>query len=185
MPADPPGSSTQSTHRSRWRYSGRLATNTLRMGGLLQHSLEVANHSVAIHRLNEPTMPRLLQEACFVRGLLHDISNTCTYGSKGKPNPAWKLCSHDVFTLEACAYGLAYLDAHEMTLRHVWSCASPGACYGQSAEITLARYIRDADGQSVMADKQQRALSTKIHWGAVTSDRTFAGGQRVPVLLKQ
>ncbi|WP_417421233.1 TraI domain-containing protein [Halomonas sp.] len=131
-------------------------------GGLLQHSLEVANHSVAMLRLNEPTMPRLMQEACFVGGLLHDIGKTYTYDSKGKPNAAWKLCSHDVFTLEACAYGLAYLDAHEpdiaMTLRHVWTCASPGARYGQPAAMTLARYIRDADGQSAMADNQQRAF---------------------------
>lgn len=131
-------------------------------GGLLQHSLEVANHSVAMLRLNEPTMPRLMQEACFVGGLLHDIGKTYTYDSKGKPNAAWKLCSHDVFTLEACAYGLAYLDAHEsdiaMTLRHLWTCASPGARYGQPAAMTLARYIRDADGQSAMADNQQRAF---------------------------
>tara|TARA_R110001606_G_scaffold229674_1_gene377586 strand:+ start:194 stop:526 length:333 start_codon:yes stop_codon:yes gene_type:complete len=90
--------------------------------------------------------------------LLHDIGKTYTYDSKGKPNAAWKLCSHDAFTLEACAYGLAYLDHHEpdiaMTLRHIWTCASPGA-----------RYIRDADGQSAMADNQQRAFRTKSPWG--------------------
>lgn len=138
-------------------------------GGLLQHSLEVANHSVAMLRLNEPTMPRLMQEACFVGGLLHDIGKTYTYDSKGKPNAAWKLCSHDVFTLEACGYGLAYLDAHEpdiaMTLRHVWTCASPGARYGQPAAMTLARYIRDADGQSAMADNQQRAFRRQTNKG--------------------
>ena len=138
-------------------------------GGLLKHSLEVANHSVAMLRLNEPTMPRLMQEACFVGGLLHDIGKTYTYDSKGKPNAAWKLCSHDVFTLEACAYGLTYLDAHEpdiaMTLRHLWTCASPSARYGQPAAMTLARYIRDADGQSAMADNQQRAFRRQTNKG--------------------
>jgi|TARA_Y100000780_G_scaffold215764_1_gene218521 hypothetical protein len=70
---------------------------------------------------------------------------------------------------EACTYGLAYLDKHApdlaIMLRHVWTCASPGARYGQKAAITLARYIRDADGQSAMADNQKRAFRTKSHWG--------------------
>lgn len=138
-------------------------------GGLLEHSLNVANNAVAMLRLNEPAMSRLMQETCFVAGLLHDIGKTYTYDSKGKPNAAWKLCSHDAFTLEACAYGLAYLDKHApdlaIMLRHVWTCASPGARYGQKAAITLARYIRDADGQSAMADNQIRAFRTKSHWG--------------------
>ncbi|NYT72724.1 TraI domain-containing protein [Halomonas sp. QX-2] len=138
-------------------------------GGLLEHSLNVANNAVAMLRLNEPAMSRLMQETCFVAGLLHDIGKTYTYDSKGKPNAAWKLCSHDAFTLEACAYGLAYLDKHAsdlaIMLRHIWTCASPGARYGQKAAITLARYIRDADGQSAMADNQIRAFRTKSHWG--------------------
>ncbi|WP_346796455.1 TraI domain-containing protein [Halomonas sp. Bachu 37] len=138
-------------------------------GGLLTHSLDVANNAVAMLRLNEPAMPRLMQETCFAAGLLHDIGKTYTYDSKGKPNAAWKLCSHDAFTLEACAYGLAYLDQHEpdiaMTLRHIWTCASPGARYGQKAAMTLARYVRDADGQSAMVDNQQRAFRSNSGWG--------------------
>ncbi|MGP9655450.1 TraI domain-containing protein [Halomonas sp. AOP13-D3-9] len=138
-------------------------------GGLLEHSLNVANNAVAMLRLNEPSMSRLIQETCFVAGLLHDIGKTYTYDAKGKPNSAWKLCSHDAFTLEACAYGLAYLDKHApdlaIMLRHSWTCASPGARYGQKAAITLARYIRDADGQSAMADNQIRAFRSKNHWG--------------------
>jgi 3'-5' exoribonuclease len=74
-----------------------------------------------------------------------------------------------VVRAEACAYSLAYLDHNEpdiaMALRHIWTCASPGARYGQPAAMTLARYIRDADGQSAMADNQQRAFRTKSQWG--------------------
>ena len=158
-------------------------------GGLLEHSLNVANNAVAMLRLNEPSMSRLMQETCFVAGLLHDIGKTYTYDSKGKPNAAWKLCSHDAFTLEACAYGLAYLDKHApdlaIMLRHVWTCASPGARYGQKAAITLARYIRDADGQSAMADNQMRAFRTKSQWGFSRLGQNLFWRPEVPTLQPQ
>ena len=158
-------------------------------GGLLEHSLDVANNAVAMLRLNEPAIPRLMQETCFVAGLLHDIGKTYTYDSKGKPNAAWKLCSHDAFTLEACAYGLAYLDKHApdlaIMLRHVWTCASPGARYGQKAAITLARYIRDADGQSAMADNQMRAFRTKNQWGFGRLGQNLFWRPEIPALQPQ
>ncbi|CDG51650.1 Metal dependent phosphohydrolase [Halomonas sp. A3H3] len=158
-------------------------------GGLLEHSLDVANNAVAMLRLNEPAIPRLMQETCFVAGLLHDIGKTYTYDSKGKPNAAWKLCSHDAFTLEACAYGLAYLDKHApdlaIMLRHIWTCASPGARYGQKAAITLARYIRDADGQSAMADNQMRAFRTKNQWGFGRLGQNLFWRPEIPALQPQ
>tara|TARA_B100000678_G_scaffold284439_1_gene285997 strand:- start:763 stop:1746 length:984 start_codon:yes stop_codon:yes gene_type:complete len=129
-------------------------------GGLLEHSLEVARNVVAMIKLNEPNMPRVLLELGFVAGLLHDIGKTFTYDSQGKPTNAWSLCEHDALTLEACAIALAYLDRHEpelaITLRHIWTCASPGARYGVRPATTLAKYVRDADGQSSFSNKQSK-----------------------------
>lgn len=131
-------------------------------GGLLEHSLDVARNVVAMIQLNEPEMSRPLQELGFVAGLLHDIGKTYTYDSRGKPSSTWSLCDHDALTLEACAFGLAYLDRHEpdlaVTLRHIWTCASPGARYGIRSASPLARYVRDADAQSAAADKHSQVF---------------------------
>jgi 3'-5' exoribonuclease len=66
-----------------------------------------------------------------VAGLLHDIGKTYTNDIKGRPTAAARLYRHDDLALEACAYGLAYLDKVNpdaaLTLRHIWTCASPGA----------------------------------------------------------
>ena len=130
-------------------------------GGLLVHSLEVARGVLNMIRINEPQMPRALQEIGFVAGLLHDIGKTYTFDARGQSTAAARLCTHDDLTLEACAPGLAYLDKVDpdaaLTLRHIWTCASSGARYGVPAVMTLARYVRDADGQSAMADNQRKA----------------------------
>ena len=130
-------------------------------GGLLEHSLEVAQNVLSMIQANEPDMPRVLQEIGFVAGLLHDIGKTYTYDIHGNQTAAARLCDHADLTLEACAQGLAYLDqiAPEvaLTLRHIWTCASPGARYGTTPAMTLSGYVRDADGQSSMADNQRKA----------------------------
>lgn len=130
-------------------------------GGLMTHSLEVAQMVVGMIRLNEPNMPLVWQETGFVAGLLHDLGKIRVYRRGGFQQPTASLVDHDQLTLELCAHGLEYLDQNlpdiADTLRHVWTCASPGARYGRPAMTTLARYLRDADGQNAMADKQKRA----------------------------
>lgn len=153
-------------------------------GGLLVHSLEVAQNVLAMIQANEPGMPRKLRELGFVAGLLHDIGKTYTFDVTGKPTAAARLCDHADLTLEACAYGLAYLDKVEpdaaLALRHIWTCASPGARYGSSPAMTLARYVRDADGQSSMAGNQRKAyrmrqpegfgrLGNNLYWNPTMS----------------
>jgi 3'-5' exoribonuclease len=134
-------------------------------GGLLVHSLEVARSVLSMIRINEPQMPRALQELGFVAGLLHDIGKTYTFDIQGRPTAMSRLCGHDDLTLEACAFGLAYLDRADsdaaLALRHIWSCASSGARYGVPAAMTLARYVRDADGQSAMANNQRKAYQRR------------------------
>ena len=138
-------------------------------GGLLEHSLEVARSTVGMIRMFEPQTPRLIQEVGYVAGLLHDIGKTFVFNENGRPTASARLCEHDKFTLEACASGLSYLDQHlpdiATTLRHIWTCASPGARYGSKPAMTLARYVRDADGQSAMADNQHKAFRGKAMVG--------------------
>jgi 3'-5' exoribonuclease len=138
-------------------------------GGLLAHSLDVAQNVLRMAQINEPEMPRGLQELGFVAGLLHDIGKTYTYDMCGKPTAAARLCDHADLTLEACASGLAYLDKADpdsaLALRHIWTCASPGARYGAAPAMTLARYVRDADAQSAMADNQRKAYRKRKPMG--------------------
>lgn len=134
-------------------------------GGLLVHSLEVARGVLNMVQVNEPQMPRAMQEVGFVAGLLHDVGKTYTYDIHGRTTATARLCDHDDLTLEVCAFGLAYLDKADpdaaLALRHIWTCASPGARYGTPAAMTLARYVRDADGQSAMADNQRKAFQRR------------------------
>ncbi|PPK51612.1 3'-5' exoribonuclease [Marinobacter persicus] len=134
-------------------------------GGLLVHSLEVAKGVLGMVQMNEPETSRAMQEVGFVAGLLHDIGKIYTCDVKGRPTAAARLCDHADLTLEACALGLAYLDRADpeaaLALRHIWTCASPGARYGKPTAMTLARYVRDADGQSAMADNQRKAYRNR------------------------
>ena len=128
-------------------------------GGLLEHSLQVAKNLVTMIEMNEPDLPIEIQEAGFVAGLLHDIGKLKTYNLSGHKQPIIGLVDHDQLTLEMCSNGLAYLDQVEpdiaLLLRHIWTSASPGARYGMPAKSTLARYLRDADGQSAMSHNQR------------------------------
>lgn len=145
-------------------------------GGLLKHSLEVARNTVVMCRNNEPEMSRELQEVAYIAGLFHDIGKVYAYDIHGKPTGQGMLFDHADLTLEACATGLAYLDhiAPDIAqlLRHIWTCASPGARYGAAPAITLARYVRDADGQSAMADNQRKAMKSRLSgFGSVGNNR--------------
>ncbi|OZB41969.1 MAG: hypothetical protein B7X50_05795 [Alishewanella sp. 34-51-39] len=60
--------------------------------------------------------------------------------------------------LEICAAALRWLDAEApsaaILLRHLWTCASPGARYGYKAETYLAPVLQLADHMSSQLAKQ-------------------------------
>ncbi|MDX1589415.1 MAG: TraI domain-containing protein [Oleiphilaceae bacterium] len=138
-------------------------------GGLLVHSVEVARNVVHMIRMNEPEARRELKELGFVAGLFHDIGKILTHDEQGRLTEVGKLIEHDALTLELCSEGLSYLDSTAprlaQHLRHAWTCGSPGARYGKKAVTTVAKYVRDADGQSAMSENQRMTSRGHIHKG--------------------
>lgn len=138
-------------------------------GGLLVHSIQVGEGVKSMINSYEPDLSPVLKETGMVGGLLHDIGKIQYYNTVGKAIEQRYLVDHDAMTLELCAPGLAYLDkvAPELstTLRHIWTAASPGARYGHQPMISLARYVRDADAHSMLADNQRAAFTKGTRHG--------------------
>ena len=126
--------------------------------GLLKHSRQVANNVVKLAEMHEPTMPTELKEIGFVAGLLHDVGKVKTFDRNGQYHRNSILVAHDYITLEICARGLQWLESvapdAASALRHIWCSASPGARYGVKPLMSLARYVRDADGMSAISDHE-------------------------------
>lgn len=118
------------------------------IGGLLAHSVEVAEIMSGLS-YDSPGE----RQIAIVAGLLHDIGKVRTLKSNLTPTQTGKMVSHDHLTLEVCAEALKALDktwsAAADTLRHVWTCASPGAKYGYQANCSIAHKLRYADKESV------------------------------------
>lgn len=126
--------------------------------GLLKHSRQVANNVVKLAEMNEPSMPTVLKEIGFVAGLLHDVGKVKTFDRNGRYHQNSILIAHDYLTLEICSRGLEWLESvvpdAASALRHIWCSASPGARYGVKPLMSLARYVRDADGMSAISDHE-------------------------------
>ena len=118
------------------------------IGGLLEHSVEVAEiTSQQDYENNE------MRDIAVVAALLHDIGKVRTLGINLETTALGKVVGHDSLTFEICALALRDLDkswsSASYTLRHVWSCATPGAKYGFEPNCTIANIIRYADKISV------------------------------------
>lgn len=116
-------------------------------GGLLQHSLEVAQICAGL-----PLKSQYDRDVLVTAALLHDIGKTKTMKGNMRRTPLGKLVDHDEMTLELCAPALRWLDTQDektaILLRHLWTCTSPGARYGYKAETYLAPALQLADRMS-------------------------------------
>jgi 3'-5' exoribonuclease len=131
-------------------------------GGLLAHSVEVGEIvSRFIYKNNDE------RDICIVAALFHDMGKIKVYNEFGRLNTLGKLVSHDALTLEVCASALSQLDADwpdaAITLRHIWTCASPGARYGNQSATPLTHIIRSADKISVDRYMHKKQLDTKTN----------------------
>ncbi len=116
-------------------------------GGLLAHSIDVANKMLSNNNFNQKE-----RDIAIVAALLHDIGKTKTLSTNGTRTALGMSVDHDELTLEICAPALAELDKVEaktaMLLRHIWTCASPNSRYGYQAITPIATALQQADKQS-------------------------------------
>lgn len=113
-------------------------------GGLLTHSVEAALISNQFKYKNSNE-----RDIAIVATLLHDIGKIKSYRTLCRTSNLGKLVSHDHLTLEVCAGALKILDKDwpdaANTLRHIWTCASPGSRYGFQPSTPLASIVKFAD----------------------------------------
>lgn len=122
-------------------------------GGLLEHSVETAEIAASL-----PLRTQFDRDVLITAALLHDIGKAKTLTHTMRRTSLGKLVDHDEMTLEICAAALRWLDAEApsaaILLRHLWTCASPGARYGYKAETYLAPALQLADHMSSQLAKQ-------------------------------
>lgn len=128
-------------------------------GGLLKHSIEVAKIASAQHYNSKNE-----RDIALVAALLHDIGKVRTLGTNLKSTKLGKMLSHDALTLEVCATALKLLDKEwpeaAFTLRHVWTCGTPGARYGFERNCKIANIIQFSDRLSVDLDNENKTFTT-------------------------
>lgn len=138
-------------------------------GGLLEHSLEVTCIIDGIKLYRSATE----REIALVAGLLHDIGKIRSYTSAGTLSLNARLTEHNAQTLEICATALEELEkkkpAYAEALRHIWTCASPGARYGQPAKLSIAHVVRAADKISSEFANESTAFAAKNNKAATVA----------------
>jgi 3'-5' exoribonuclease len=123
-------------------------------GGLLEHSLEVAEYFA-----NDPSLKQEQRDLAVVAALLHDVGKTQTYTTDGHLTALGHLILHDSLTLEVCSQALNTLSkkhaGYANELRHIWTCATPKARYGIKAKTTTAKLLKQYDRASARLQTQR------------------------------
>jgi 3'-5' exoribonuclease len=117
------------------------------MGGLIEHSIEVAE-SV----LNDESLTDSEKQIGIVAALIHDIGKTKTLTPDLNRTTLGYFVDHDSLNLEICASAMTYLETlrenDAVQLRHALTCNASGARYGFKAKTRLAVALKLFDGRS-------------------------------------
>lgn len=117
------------------------------MGGLIEHSIEVAESI-----LNDEFLSDSEKQIGIVAALIHDIGKTKTLTPDLNRTTLGYFVDHDSLNLEICASAMTYLEKHRendaVQLRHALTCNASGAPYGFKAKTRLAVALKLFDGRS-------------------------------------
>jgi 3'-5' exoribonuclease len=102
------------------------------------------------------------RDLAITAALLHDIGKIKTLSAQMKRTSVGRWVDHDALTLELCSAALLTLEKIDeksaILLRHVWTCASPGARYGYKSATPIANAVQNADRLSAEMDKSPEKL---------------------------
>ena len=141
------------------RNPGSIAHHHNYAGGLLQHSVEVAQYFY-----EDTQLSRTNRDLGIVASLFHDIGKTLVYTCDINYSALGYLVSHDSLTLEICSMALSRLSnqnaGHANQLRHAWTCSTANSRYGYKPKTTLARQLQYYDSLSAsLCDRANAPLS--------------------------
>jgi len=126
-------------------------------GGLIAHSIEVAQIVATM-----PWQDNEHRDLAITAALLHDIGKVKTLSAQIKRTRVGQWVDHDSLTLEICSNALLslgqYNEKYATLLRHVWTCASPGARYGYRAATPIANAVQNADNLSASMNRPANKL---------------------------
>ncbi|WP_371196091.1 HDIG domain-containing metalloprotein [Glaciecola sp. SC05] len=136
------------------------------LGGLIQHSIEVAESVISDESLSESE-----KQIGIVAALVHDIGKTKTMTPDLNRTSIGYFVDHDNLSLEICANAMGELEkrneADAIQLRHALTCNTSGASSGYKAKTRLAvalkLYDRDSSNRYAKPNSMRLLLNKQIN----------------------